>query len=150
MIDAVYNSKLLELASNIGATTRLHTPDASASAHSKLCGSTVTIDLRVDDKGVVTDYGQHVRACALGQATASIMAEQIIGTHGDELRDTRSAAYAMLKENAPAPDGRFADLKYLEPVREYKARHASTLLVFDAVIDALDEIEAKRGLAVPA
>ncbi|MCQ0990092.1 iron-sulfur cluster assembly scaffold protein [Jiella marina] len=147
MIDDVYNAKILEFAGNIPRIGRLDAPDASATAHSRLCGSTVTIDLKVED-GQVSDFAHEVKACALGQASSSVMARNIIGATPEELRSVREAMRAMLKENAAPPEGRFADLKYLEPVRDHKARHASTLLTFDAVVDALDQIEAeKRGEA---
>lgn len=142
MIDDIYNAKILEFAGNIPCIGRLEDPDATASAHSKLCGSKVTVDLRVHD-GAVSDFAHDVKACALGQASSSIMANNIIGSTAEELRRVRNEMYAMLKENGSAPEGRFADLKYLEPVRDYKARHASTLLTFDAVVDALDQIEKK-------
>lgn len=140
MIDDVYNARIIELAGNIPRIGRLDAPDASATAHSKLCGSTVTIDLSVRD-GVVSDFAHEVRACALGQASSSIMAANVVGASVDELRAVRAQMLAMLKENGEAPTGRFADLKFLEPVRDYKARHASTMLTFDAVVDALDRIE---------
>ena len=143
MIDDVYNARLLELAGNIPRIGRLEGPDASATAHSKLCGSTVTIDLKIGD-GVVTDFAHEVKACALGQASSSVMARHIVGATTAELRETRETMRRMLKENGAAPTGRFEDLKYLEPVRDYKARHASTMLTFDAVVDALDQIEAGR------
>ncbi|HEY4192100.1 MAG TPA: iron-sulfur cluster assembly scaffold protein [Mesorhizobium sp.] len=142
MIDDVYNAKILSFAGNIGRIGRLERPDATAKAHSKLCGSTVTVDLAVDN-GVVTDFAHDVKACALGQASSSIMAEHVVGASAEELRAVRETMLKMLKENGPPPEGRFADLKYLEPVRDYKARHASTLLTFDAVVDALDQIEKK-------
>lgn len=140
MIDDVYNARIIELAGNIPRIGRLDAPDATATAHSKLCGSTVTIDLSVRD-GVVSDFAHEVRACALGQASSSIMAANVVGASVDELRAVRAQMLAMLKENGEAPTGRFADLKFLEPVRDYKARHASTMLTFDAVVDALDRIE---------
>ncbi len=143
MIDDVYNAKILDFAGNIPRIGRLSHPDASATAHSKLCGSTVIVDLSVKD-GVVTDFAHDVKACALGQSSASIMARNIVGASTTELRQIREVMRKMLKENGPAPEGRFADLKFLEPVREYKARHASTMLTFDAVVDCLDQIEAKR------
>ncbi len=142
MLDDIYNAKILEFAGNIPRIGRLEHPDASAKAHSKLCGSTVIVDLCMKD-GVVTDFAHDVKACALGQASSSIMARNIIGASADELRDVQKTMRAMLKEGGEAPTGRFEDLKFLEPVREYKARHASTLLTFDAVVDALDQIEAK-------
>ena len=140
MINDVYNARIIELAGNIPRIGRLDAPDATATAHSKLCGSTVTIDLSVRD-GVVSDFAHEVRACALGQASSSIMAANVVGASVDELRAVRAQMLAMLKENGEAPTGRFADLKFLEPVRDYKARHASTMLTFDAVVDALDRIE---------
>jgi NifU-like protein involved in Fe-S cluster formation len=144
MIDDVYNAKILGFAGNIPRIGRLEDPDASARAHSKLCGSTVTVDLKMDGD-VVTDFAHDVKACALGQASSSIMASNIIGAHADELREVRETMRRMLKENGAPPEGRFADLKYLEPVRDYKARHASTMLTFDAVVDAIGQIEKKRA-----
>lgn len=144
MIDDVYNAKILGFAGNIGRIGRLEHPDATATAHSKLCGSTVTVDLNLQN-GVVTDFAHIVKACALGQASSSVMASHVIGATADELRAVRKAMLQMLKENGPPPEGRFADLKYLEPVRDYKARHASTMLTFDAVVDAIEQIERKRA-----
>ncbi|CAM5412019.1 NifU-like protein involved in Fe-S cluster formation [Aquamicrobium terrae] len=144
MIDDVYNAKILGFAGNIARIGRLDHPDASAKAHSKLCGSTVTVDLDMAD-GVVTDFAHEVKACALGQASSSIMARHVVGATAAELRAVRETMLKMLKENGPPPDGRFADLKYLEPVRDYKARHASTMLTFDAVVDCIDQIEKKRA-----
>jgi NifU-like protein involved in Fe-S cluster formation len=144
MIDDVYNAKILGFAGNIARLGRLERPDATATAHSKLCGSTVTIDLNMKD-GVVTDFAHEVKACALGQASSSIMAQNVVGASADELRSTRQAMLRMLKEDGPPPEGRFADLRYLEPVRDYKARHASTMLTFDAVVDAIDQIERKAA-----
>jgi SUF system NifU family Fe-S assembly protein len=146
MLDDVYNKRILELAANIPHVGRLADAHASAKAHSKLCGSTVTVDLKMDGD-MVTDFAHDVKACALGQAAASVMARNIIGATAGELRDVRDAMRKMLKENGPAPTGRFADCAALEPVRDYKARHASTLLTFDAVVDALNQIEAKRQVA---
>ena len=145
MIDDVYNTKILGFAGNIPRIGRLEAPDATAKAHSKICGSTVTVDLKMDED-VVTDFSHVVKACALGQASSSIMAQHVVGATSDELRAVRNAMLKMLKENGAPPEGeRFADLKYLEPVRDYKARHASTLLTFDAVVDCLDQIDARRA-----
>lgn len=143
MIDDVYNARILEFAGNIPRIGRLADADASATAHSRLCGSTVTIDLKVED-GLVSDFAHEVKACALGQASSSVMARHIVGSTPDELRQVREAMRAMLKESAAPPEGRFEDLKYLEPVRDHKARHASTMLTFDAVVEALDKIESER------
>jgi len=104
----------------------------------------VLVDLKMQD-GVVTDFAHEVKACALGQASSSIMARHVVGASADELRAVRETMLRMLKENGPPPEGRFEELKYLEPVRDYKARHASTMLTFDAVVDAIGQIEAKAA-----
>jgi NifU-like protein involved in Fe-S cluster formation len=149
MLNEVYNSRILELAGNIPRLGRLAGADASATAHSKLCGSTVTVDLKMEGD-TVTDFAHEVKACALGQASSSIMARHVIGAKADELRSLREAVRRMLKENGAPPEGKWADIAVLEPVRDYKARHASTLLTFDAVTDAIGQIEAKRRSAVAA
>jgi NifU-like protein involved in Fe-S cluster formation len=149
MLNEVYNSRILELAGNIPRLGRLDHPDATATAHSKLCGSTVTIDLKMDGD-TVTDFSHVVKACALGQASSSIMARNVIGAKADELRTLRETVRRMLKENGTPPAGRWADIAVLEPVRDYKARHASTMLTFDAVVSAIDQIEAKRGAPAAA
>lgn len=143
MIDDVYNARILDFAGNIPRIGMLEDADAEASAHSKLCGSKVKVWLKMDGDQVA-DFAQDVKACALGQASSSIMARNIVGASAAELREVRETMRRMLKENGPAPEGRFADLKFLEPVRDYKARHASTLLTFDAVVDCLDQIEARK------
>jgi NifU-like protein involved in Fe-S cluster formation len=139
MLDSVYNSRILQLAADIPRLGRLEKPQASATAHSRLCGSTITVDLALSE-GKVSDFAQELRACALGQASASIVARNIIGASPQELRDLRERMRKMLKESGPPPEGKWTDLAVLEPVRDYKARHASTLLVFDAVVDALGKI----------
>jgi len=149
MLNDIYNKRIIELAGNIGRLGRLPAPDASATAHSKLCGSTVTVDLKMDGD-TVTDFAHDVKACALGQASSSIMARHVVGAKADELRGLRDAVRRMLKENGPPPAGRWADVAVLEPVRDYKARHASTMLTFDAVAAAIDQIEAKRRNAMAA
>ena len=144
MLNDVYNRRILELAGGIPRLGRLPQPDASATAHSKLCGSTVTVDLKMDGD-IVTDFAHDVKACALGQASSSIMGAHVVGSKADELRALREQVRKMLKENgAPPKDGKWADIAVLEPVRDYKARHASTLLTFDAVVSAIDQIESKR------
>ena len=142
----IYNDRLLTLAASIPRTERLASPQATAKAHSKLCGSTVEIDLNMDGD-VVTDYGQTVRACLLGQTAASIMGREIVGSTAAELRAVGAAMRGMLKQGGPAPEGRWADLALLESVRDYKARQPSTLLVFDAVEDAIAQIEERRAMA---
>jgi NifU-like protein involved in Fe-S cluster formation len=146
MLDDIYNTKILEFAGNIPRIGRLKDPDASARAHSRLCGSTVTVDISMTD-GRVSDFAHDVKACALGQASSSIMAQNIVGSTPEELRRVRDTMFRMLKENGSPPDGRWSDLRYLEPVRDYRARHASTMLTFDAVVDAVNQIEAKGGVA---
>ncbi len=144
MLNDIYNRRILELAGEIPRLGRLAAPDASATAHSKLCGSTVTIDLKLAD-GKVADFAHDVKACALGQASSSIMARHVVGSTPEELRALRENMRRMLKENGAPPAGKWADCAVLEPVRDYKARHASTLLTFDAVVSALDQIEAGRA-----
>jgi len=138
----IYSKRIIELAGNIPRLGRLASPDASATAHSKLCGSTVKIDLKMDGD-VVSDFAHDVKACALGQASSSIMARNVVGSTATELRELRETVRRMLKENGAPPEGKWGDIALLEPVRDYKARHASTLLTFDAVVDAIGQIEAK-------
>jgi NifU-like protein involved in Fe-S cluster formation len=144
MLNDIYNGKILELAANIPRQGRLAAPDASAKAHSRLCGSTIIVDL-VMENGKVVDFAHDVKACALGQAAASIMARHVIGASGPELRRLRDEVHAMLKQNAPPPQGKWAEVAVLEPVRDFKARHASTLLTFEATVDAVDQIEEAAG-----
>ncbi len=139
----IYTQRILELAANLPRAERLPHPDATATAHSKLCGSKVTVDLAMRGD-VVSDYGQSVKACLLGQSSAAVMGREIVGSTATELRAVGAAMRQMLKAGGPPPNGRWADLAALEPVRDYKARHASTLLVFDAVEDAIAQIEAER------
>jgi SUF system NifU family Fe-S assembly protein len=144
MLNEVYNKRILELAASIPRLGRLPAADATATAHSKLCGSTVTVDLKMDGD-VVTDFAHEVKACALGQASSSIMARHVVGSNAAELRSLRETVRRMLKENGAAPaSGKWSDITVLEPVRDYKARHASTLLTFDAVVSAIDQIESRR------
>jgi len=144
MLNDIYNKRIIELAGNIPRLGRLPDPDASATAHSKLCGSTVKVDLKMDGP-VVSDFAHDVKACALGQASSSIMGRLVVGSSATELRELRETVRKMLKENGAPPDGKWADIALLEPVRDYKARHASTMLTFDAVVDAINQIEAKAA-----
>jgi NifU-like protein involved in Fe-S cluster formation len=148
-LSEIYNARILELSANIPRADRLKDADGTATAHSKLCGSTVTVDLKLAE-GQVTAFGQTVKACLLGQAAASVMGRNIVGKNARELREVASAMRKMLKAGGPPPTGQWADLAVLEPVKDYKARHASTLLVFDAVEMALASAEAKQGAAAPA
>ena len=144
MIDEIYNRRILELAADIPHLGRLPAPQATAIAHSKLCGSKVTVDLAMEN-GRVSDFAQDVKACALGQASSSIMGRHVIGQTPEQLRGLRAEMYKMLKEEGAPPAGEWADCEALIPVRDYKARHASTLLTFDAVVDAVNQIEAKHA-----
>jgi NifU-like protein involved in Fe-S cluster formation len=145
MLNDIYNRRILELAADIPHLGRLDHPDASATAHSRLCGSTITVDVRMDGDRVA-DYAQDVKACALGQASSAIMGQHVIGASVEELRRARDELKAMLKDGGSVPTGRFADLAVLEPVKDYKARHASTLLAFEAVVEALDKVEAGQAV----
>ncbi len=140
MLDDIYNTKILEFAGNIPLLGHLDVPQAKAKAHSRLCGSTVSVEVCVTD-GLISSFAQDVKACALGQASASILGEHVIGAAPSEIREAYAQLHAMLKENGPPPTGRFADLSFLQPVRDYKARHASTMLAFDALVKALDNVE---------
>ncbi len=148
-MDDIYNSRILEFAGNIPLTGVLDNADASAQAHSRLCGSKVKVYLKMKD-GRVEDFSHEVRACALGQASSSIMARHIVGATAQEILQARRDMLAMLTENGEGPSGRFEDMRCLKPVKDYKARHASTMLTFDAVADAIGQIEAKRGETVGA
>ena len=143
MLNEIYNRRILELAASIPHLGRLASPDASATARSRLCGSTVTVDLKLEGD-VVTAFAHDVKACALGQASSSIMGRHVIGSTVEELRELRETATQLLKAGGEAPQGKWEDLKVLEPLRDYKARHASILLTFDAVVEAINQIEARR------
>ena len=136
MIDDLYSAKLLALAANMPRIGRLAAPDASVEKIAKLCGSRVVVDVTVED-GRVADFAQDVKACALGQAAASVLGAHVVGASLSELELARNQFRAMLKDGAPAPDGRFSDLAMLAPVKDYPARHASTLLAFEAVTEAV-------------
>jgi NifU-like protein involved in Fe-S cluster formation len=146
MIDDIYNARILEFAGNIPRLGTLDDADASAMAHSKICGSKVRVFLKLDD-GRVSDFAHDVKACALGQASSSIMARHVIGATPEELRQAKADMLAMLKEGGEGPSGRFEDMRYLKPVKDYKARHASTMLTFDAVCDCLNQIAAGAKVA---
>lgn len=142
MISDVYNKKILGFAADIPRLRRLADADGTAVAHSRLCGSKVTVDVKMAGD-VVSDFGHEVKACALGQASSSIMARHVVGSRAEDLKALRETMHKMLKEEGPPPTGRWADCEALLPVRDFKARHASTLLTFDAVVDAVNQIEAK-------
>ena len=148
-LSELYNDRILALAAGIPPAKRLAEPDGTAQAHSKLCGSTIIVDLKLHG-GKVAEFGQTVKACLLGQASAAVMAKNIVGSDEAELRRVAADMRRMLKENGTPPAGRWADLAVLEPVRAVKARHTSTLLIFEAVERALDAAAAKNKTADPA
>lgn len=136
MIDDLYSARLLKLAANLPRVGRLADPDATSEKVSKLCGSRVTVDVKVEGDRVA-DFAQDVKACALGQASAAVLGAHVIGASLAELESTRDAFRAMLKADGPAPEGRFAELALLAPVKDYPARHTSTLLAFEAAAEAV-------------
>ena len=144
MIDDLYSAKILKAAANMPRAGRLAQPDASAEKVSKLCGSRVLVDVVLKD-GRIADYAQEVKACALGQAAAAIMGEHAIGASVQEIESARDALRAMLKSGGPPPEGRFADLAMLAPVKDYPPRHASTLLAFEATAEACRLALARAG-----
>jgi NifU-like protein involved in Fe-S cluster formation len=144
MLDDVYNRRLLSLAANIPRIGRLDAPDGTATVRSRLCGSTVTVDVRIEGNAI-SDYAQEVRACALGQASAALLARDVIGCTVAELEDLLATVQRLLRENGPAPEGKWAGIEALTPVREVRARHASTLLPFEAVVQAARMAEAARA-----
>lgn len=149
-LEDIYSQRILEFAASIPRTVRLASPDATETAHSKLCGSTITVDLKMEGDRI-TDYAQSVKACLLGQTSASIVGRLVVGSTAAEIRQVAETMRKMLKENGPPPAGKWSDLAVLEPVRDYKSRHTSTLLVFEAIEKAMARIEAARGPAkVPA
>jgi NifU-like protein involved in Fe-S cluster formation len=141
MLDDIYNHRILALAANIPRLGRLPDADGTAKAHSRLCGSTIVVDVKMRD-GIVVDFAHDVRACALGQASSAIMADRVLGSSLDELREVRDIATRLLKEDGPVPEGKWADLTVLIPIRDYPARHASVLLTFNAVVEAVEKAEA--------
>ena len=145
-LNAIYSTRIMELAAAIPRVERLKAPDGRATAHSKLCGSTITVDLKLDGDRIV-GYGQTVKACLLGQAAASVVGREIVGSTIAEVRDVASDMRAMLKDGGAGPAGRWADLAVLAPVRDYKARHASTLLVFEAVDRAFETAQASAPVS---
>jgi NifU-like protein involved in Fe-S cluster formation len=135
MIDDLYSAKILSLAANMPRAGRLAAPDGSADKVAKLCGSTIHVDLTLRD-GRVADFAQEVKACALGQAAAAILGAHVVGATPAEIELARDGFRAMLKSGGAPPEGRFSDLSMLAPVADYPARHASTLLAFEATAEA--------------
>jgi len=136
----LYTDRLLQLTAQISCIGHLDAPQAQAKAVSKLCGSEISVEVNVDEQGCVTEFAQQLAACALGQTSASVVAREIIGTSADEFRAIAAEMRAMLKDKGTPPQGRWADLAVLEGVQDYPARHASTLLVFDAILTCFDQL----------
>lgn len=142
----LYSQKILDLAGNALQPPRLADPHGSARKVSRVCGSVVEVDLSLTG-GVITAYGHALSACALGQTAAAVVAREVVGTPVAEFRQVRMQMHAMLKEQGPPPTGKWSDLRYLEPVRAFPARHMSTLLVFDAVVAAIEKAESAESVA---
>ena len=143
MINDLYNEKILKLASNISRNGRLDEFDFTSVAVSKLCGSKVTVDIKITNN-LISDFSHIVKACALGQASSSVMASNVIGSDMKELKNLQIEMRNMLKDNGPTPRGKWSDLEVLEPVRDYKGRHSSVMLTFDAVVDCINQFESNK------
>lgn len=143
MINDLYNEKILKLASNISRNGRLNEFDFTSVAVSKLCGSKVTVDIKITNN-LISDFSHIVKACALGQASSSVMASNVIGSDMEELKNLQIEMRNMLKDNGPTPRGKWSDLEVLEPVRDYKGRHSSVMLTFDAVVDCINQFESNK------
>lgn len=137
----LYSTRILGLAAELPQPSRLDCPDGTATKRAPLCGSTVTVDIATDGTRI-TDYAANVKACALGQAAASVVAKAVIGCTPDEVRTARDALREMLREDGPAPQAPFDDLEVLRAASPFANRHASILLALDAVVDALDQVRA--------
>ena len=144
MIDDLYSGGILKLAANMPRSGRLAAPDASAEKVAKLCGSRIVVDV-VMERGLVADFAQEVQACALGQAAAAVLGANVIGAGVEEIEMARDAFRAMLKTGGSPPTGRFSDLAMLEPVKDYPPRHASTLLAFEATVEACRRAMARTA-----
>ena len=144
-MEDLYHARILELAADIPHVGRLDAPDGAATKVSRICGSVVSVELKLKD-GVVSDIAVHPKACALGQAATAVLAMHAIGATPEEIIAARDGLRAMLKEGAPAPTGRFWELRHLEGVRSYPPRHASTMLAFDAAVEALDKARTRQKM----
>jgi NifU-like protein involved in Fe-S cluster formation len=138
MIDEIYNKDVLRLAANISRIDPLADADAHVEMRSPLCGSTIEVDLKIDG-GRVSDFGQTIKACALGQAAASVVAAQVVGKDAAAIQEVRDQVAAMLTEDGPPPASDWSDLAALQPAKNAKPRHGAILLPFDAVLKGLGE-----------
>ncbi|MBX4335657.1 iron-sulfur cluster assembly scaffold protein [Bartonella raoultii] len=142
MIDSIYNDKIFEYAAHISRIGRLNNPDATSKKYARLCGSTVIVDLKVEND-IIIDFAHEVHACVLGQASASLLASHIIGQTTQNLKVLHKIIYYMLTKNGPPPQPPFAAFSCLQPIKDYKIRHDSTMLPFDATVDCIKKIEEK-------
>lgn len=143
----LYHARVLELAANIARTERLKKAQGSATRVSRICGSTITIDVILEGE-FVREIGMDVQACALGQAAAAVLAAHAVGASTAEVRAARDGLEAMLRRGAPPPGGRFWELRHLEGVKDYPPRHTSTMLAFEAAVAAIDAaLGHEAGLA---
>lgn len=140
MIDEIYNKDVLRLAANISKTEPLDLPDAHVLLRSPLCGSTIEIDIRVET-GSVVGYGYTIKACALGQASASVLTKNVIGKDAEEIKSVRDQLESMLLNNGEAPHGDWSELSALAPAKAAKSRHGAILMPFDAVLKAFKELK---------
>lgn len=146
----IYSNRILEVVATMPEMGRLRTPHGSAMKHSKLCGSKVYVDVCLDDAGRIAEYGLEVEACLLGQTSAAVMARNAIGLSRSDVVEVRDRMGAMLQEGAPAPEGIWSDLEVLYPVKDYKPRHTSMMLVFEATLAAMDDAARQVGLELPS
>lgn len=138
---SLYSKRILALAADIPHAGKLDAPEGSSKKRSPLCGSTVTVDLAVEN-GKVADFAQNVKACALGQASASILGRHVLGQDRATIQAARDALVTLLKEDGPTPPAPFDELEVLRPARDYKNRHPSILLAWDATLAAMDDAQA--------
>jgi len=144
MIDELYSARILRLAANLPFSGRLAAPEGTGERVAKLCGSKAIVDVTLDDAGRVETFAQDVKACALGQAAAGVLGEAVIGASLDDLAWARDSLSAMLKSGGDGPTGRFEGLRTLQQVADYPARHASTMVAFDATVDAVRQAIARK------
>lgn len=145
----LYSQKILDLAGNALNPGRLTRPHVSARRVSRVCGSMIEVDVAVENE-IIVAYGHDISACALGQTSAAVVSREIVGTPVSEFRQLQAQMLAMLRQDGPPPEGRWSDLRYLQPVRDFKARHLSTMLVFDAVVEALEKAESSVSVTAQA
>ena len=144
MIDDLYSARILSLAANLPHAGRLSAPEGTGEKIAKLCGSRATVDVILDDQARVSDFAQDVKACALGQAGAGVVGEAAIGSTVEEIEAARDAMLAMLKSGGAGPDNRFEGLRILKQVADYPARHASSMVAIEALLEAVREAMAKH------